>query len=407
MRSKILVLGLGFVFAVSCAPGAKSTTAEDENNVGHKLESVTGLRSVDGLQAQTVTLFDPTIKKIHQFDLSNMTWIKTVPVLIPSEKHYVLDAGDSNYIVDLSLKHLSIFSGNSEPLHNPVRFQGTPKSAAFRPDLGWLVIYDDLQSVGVLQLSPTGELQQSYVFGSIVDGDRSIVAGDLQDSGELILALSDSSVAVVNLQASLAAQPKSWVADIHTTTLKKINWLAPIPNHAGRILMKTADQVLLYDLGTKVVVQSLAVDSEDVIKLSKSFDPHVVVTEGSRSMKLIYSDGNNLLTRSFDLKDSVHSILSSDLDLRNDNWTYVFLKNHTGFSWFNDINQETDGRQLVRFRLSDKLALQNKAIDDKAQIRLSPNFVFALYPSVLGYAKKVSILGEEQSAISKFNLKRF
>jgi len=286
--------------------------------------------------------------------------------------------------------------------------QGVPKSAAFRPDLGWLVVYDDLQSVGVLQLSSFGEVQKTSVFGSIVSGDQSIVSGDLLDSGHLVLALSDNSIADVDLQASLAAQPPRWVSTIAATTLAKINWLAPIPRHPGRLLMKTADQVLLYDLNTRSVLQSIAVDSDDVIKLSKSFDPHVVVSDGTRAMKLIYSDGNTLSTRSFELKDSaLHSILSSDLDLLNDNWTYVYLKNRIGYSWFNDVNQETDGRQLVRFRLSDKLALQSKAIDDKAEIRLSANFIFALYPSVLGYAKKISILGEEQSSVSKFNLKKF
>jgi len=124
MRSKFLLLSLALIFA-SCAP-IKSSTAGDENVVGQKLEAVTGLRTVDGLQAQNVTLFDPTIKKIHQFDLSTMTWLKTIPVLNVNEKHYVLDSGNSNYIVDLSLKHISIFSKDNADLHNPIRFQSDP-----------------------------------------------------------------------------------------------------------------------------------------------------------------------------------------------------------------------------------------------------------------------------------------
>lgn len=405
MRSKFLFLFLVLGLA-SCAP-VKSDTADDENVLGQKLDSVSGLRTVDGLQAQKVTMFDPTIKKIHQFDLSNMTWLKTLRVLNTSEKHYVLDSGNLNYIVDLSLKHISIFDRDSNATHNPVHMMGNPISAAFRPDLGWLVVYDDLQSVAVMKLSNEGQVLDSYVFGAVVDGGRSIVSGDLQDDGSLVLGLSDNSIAVVDLQASLNAQPKKWISSVHATTLSRISWIAPVPNRVGRLLMKTSDQVVLYDLPSKTVLQDLSINSNDVVKLSKSWDPHVVVSDSSTSMKLIYTDGNTLQGRSFVLRDFVYSVLNSDLDWRNDSWTYVYLKNTKGFSWFNDVNQKTEDRQLVRFRISDQLALQSKSIDNKAQIRLSSNFIFALYPSVLGYAKKVSILGDEEASVSKFNLKRF
>lgn len=405
MRFKFLILFL--VLGLSSCAQVKSDTAADENILGQKLDSVSGLRTVDGLQAQKVTMFDPTIKKIHQFDLTSMTWLKTLSVLNANEKHYVLDSGNLNYTVDLSLKHISIFDRDSNANHNPVRMMGNPISAAFRPDLGWLVIYDDLQSVAVIKLSNEGQVMDSYVFGAVVDNGRSIVSGDLQDDGSLVLALSDNSVAVVDLQASLNAQPKKWISTLHTTSLSRINWIAPVTNRIGRLLMKTSDQVVLYDLSSRAVLQDLSVDSKDVVKLSKSGDPHVVVTEGSSNMKLIYTDGNTLQSRSIALRDFVYSVLNSDLDLRNDSWTYVYLKNTTGFSWFNDVNQKTEDRQLVRYRISDQLALQSKPIDNKAQIRLSPNFIFALYPSVLGYAKKVSILGEEETSISKFNLKKF
>ena len=406
MRFKFLLIVSAVVALAACAP-MKSETAGDENVVGQRLDSVSGLRTVDGLQAQRVTMFDPTVKKIHQFDLTSMTWLKTLVVLNPSEKHFVLDSGSLNYVVDLSLKHISIFDRDSNPNHNPVRMMGNPVSAAFRPDLGWLVVYDDLQSVAVIKLSSEGQVLDAYVFGAVIDGGRSIVSGDLQDDGSLVLALSDNSIAVVDLQASLSAQPKKWISSVHATSLSRINWIAPVPNRIGRLLMKTSDQVVLYDLPSKTVVQDLSVVSKDVVKLSKSWDPHVVVSDGSTSMKLIYTDGNTLQGRSIALRDFVYSVLNSDLDLRNDTWTYVYLKNTTGFSWFNDVNQKTEDRQLVRYRISDQLALQNKTIDNKAQIRLSQNFIFALYPSVLGYAKKISILGEEEASVSKFNLKRF
>lgn len=405
MRFKILLLLAGSV--LSACGAVKSDNAADENVIGQRLDSVTPLRSSDGTQKNTVAVYDPVIKKVHQFDLTDMSLQRTLAVLNVTEKHYVLESDGSRYLVDLSLKHISIFDENGNAQHNPIFLQGKPVSAAFRPDLGWLVVYDDLQSVGVIKLSPSGEVLQARVFGAVVDGARSIVSGDLQDDGSLVLGLSDSSIAIVDLQASMNSSPQRWVTTVYATTLKKINWIAPVPHRVGRLLIKTTDQVLLYDLSTQTVIQDLSVDSNQVVKLSKSLDPHVVVSDSTTSMKLIYSDGNTLQGRSFTLRGYVNSVLNSDLDLQNDNWTYVYLKNSTGYSWFNDLNQKTDDRQLVRYRLSDQLALQNKPVVNQAQLKLTHNFMFALYPSVLGYAKKISIMDDSETSISKFNLKKY
>jgi hypothetical protein len=405
-KTKIIFCLSSLVLISSCGPVAQSDGNADV--IGQKLESITPLRATDGEQKKKVSLYDPVVKKIHQFDLNQMTVLRTLPVLFPSEKHFVLDSGSSNYIVDLSEKHISIFDRFSIPQHQPIQMQGVPRSAAFRPDLGWLIVYDDLQSVGVLKLSDEGQVVDKYIFGSVVDGTNSIVSGDLLDDGRLVLALSDNSLSFVDLQASLALKPKpKWIATNQPTTFTKINWIAPLAANKNRLLIKTNTQIILYDHSTQAVVQSLDVYSGDVIKLSKSFDPHVVIKTGPTSMKLIYTDGMALLSRAFELKDEVLPILHSDLDLKNDKWTYVYLKNTHGYSLFNDVNQRVEQRQLVRFRISDKLPLQNKAIQDRTQIKLTSDFYFALYPSVLGRAEVYSIESEQMKKMEKFNLKKY
>lgn len=405
MRFKLFLLLAMAVFA-ACAPVEKNDT-KNENIIGQELQTVSPLRTSDGSRAQDVTLFDPVIKRLHQFNLVAMTFIRTVSVLNPNEKHYVLDSGDSKYIVDLSLKHISIFDRNSAANHNPIRFQGSPRSSAFRPDLGWLVVYDDLQSVGVLQLDTDGRVLRSHVFGAVVANGKSIVSGDLLSTGELILALSDNSLAIVDLEASLNAQPRRWVATVFATNLAKVNWIAPLHNRADRLLIKTADEIVLYDLTNRLGIQARTIESDDIYKLSKSYDPHVLLRTGERSMQLIYSDGNQLLTRSFELLDLAAPVLRSDLDLQRDYWTYVYSSVQPRITLFNDINQEEAGRQLVRYRVSDQLALQKKTIDDRTQVHLGPDFMFALYPSVLGFAKRISIEDSSEIKVEKFNLKKY
>jgi hypothetical protein len=142
IQESILLFAVATLF-FSCGQGNKSGD-DGDHMIGQKLESIAPLRASDGEQKQKVSLYDPVVKKIHQFDLNQMGVLRTLAVLNPDEKHFVLDSGTSNYIVDLSEKHISIFDKNSNPQHEPIQFLGVPKSAAFRPDLGWLVTYDDL-----------------------------------------------------------------------------------------------------------------------------------------------------------------------------------------------------------------------------------------------------------------------
>ena len=398
----IFIMGLT-AFVTACGPAVQSDGNEDI--IGQKLEAMTPLKTSDGEQKSKISVYDPVIKKIHQFDLGRMAVLRTVPVLFPDEKHFVLDSSDGRYVVDMSEKHISIFDSQSNPQHQPIQLLGTPRSAAFRPDLGWLIVYDDLQSVGVLKLNSEGQVLKSKIFGSIVSGDRSIVSGDLADDGQLILALSDNSLAFVSLDASLATE--KWTSTIQTTGFTKINWIAPIPGKSNRLFIKTSNKIILYDYATQTVIQDLDIISGDVMKLSKSFDPHIVILTGKTSLKLIYTDGNSLVVRSFEAKEEVPLFLNSDLDLKNDWWTYVSLKNYSGNAFYNDVNLKLVQRQLVRYRISDKLVLQSKAVPDRAQIKLGSDYFFALYPSVLGMAEKYSILSDHVTQMKNFNLRKY
>ncbi|MFZ3231389.1 MAG: hypothetical protein WA160_14360 [Pseudobdellovibrio sp.] len=416
MRFNVICTAFISCFAIShlvaCAP-SKINDKGNENVIGQKLEAMTPLRATDGSEKQTIAIYDPIVKKVHQFDLNLMIVDRTLSVLNPDDQHFVLHSGLSNYIIDLSEKHVSIFDKNSVPQHQPVKFQGKPISSAFRPDLGLLIIYDDLQSVGVIKLAQDGQVLDSHTFGAVVSDDNSIISGDLRDDGHLILGLTDNSIADVDVQACLSA--KTWLPPvIHMTTLTKINWIAPLAgilNH--KLLIKTNDQVVLFDLNTNTIIDHMDIKSTDVIKLSKSYNPHVIVSTSLSSMDLIFTDGNFLKKRSIQILNSaandqyVYPILSSDLDLANDTWTYVYIKKYYGNILFNNVNERTENRTLVRMRVSDGLSLQSKQIVDNAQIKLGADFFFALYPSVLGKAQKFSIADDSSQVIERFNLKKF
>lgn len=66
-----------------------------------------------------------------------------------------------------------------------------------------LVTYDDGSSVAMLKLDANGNVTAKWSGGPVLDNGTgtppSISAGDVDDAGQLILGLSDNSIAVVNL----------------------------------------------------------------------------------------------------------------------------------------------------------------------------------------------------------------
>lgn len=396
---KLSVTVLSFAFLNGCA--VKKTDTANENILGNKLESIAPTKSADGTQKNTIVLFDETIQQIHEFDLSSLRRTRGFKVLNPAEKHFVLNDPEGRYIVDFSLKHISIFDKNSNAQHNPIQFLGRPVSSAFRPDLGLLIMYDDLKNIGILKLLPDGHVVQSGLFGSVVLDDKSISAGDLMGDGSLVLSLSDDSIIIVDVQQSLTQ--KQLVFTQQATTLSNISWIAPVSNSPNRIFMKTSTQAVLYDLPSASIVSQMAIS--DIEKLSKSKDPHMIDRVDSSTARLVYTDGISI--KAVTLYKQTATILGSDLDLSAKTWTSVELNSDRGFFLFNDINRVREKRYIKRYQVPGMLALQSLVLPDEAQIKLGADYFFALYPSELGYAEKTQIQEGTTQILKQFNLIQF
>jgi hypothetical protein len=406
MDSKIgqsAVLLVCFLGLVGC--NTKIVDTENEHLVGARLEAIAPLKASDGNQKNKIVIFDETIHKIHEFDLFQMKCTRSLDVLFPTLKHFVLNDEEGNYIVDFTEKSLSVFDKNSNRQSDAISFVGKPVSAAFRPDLGYLVMYDDLKNISLLKILPDGHIAKARVFGALANGVSTISAGDLTDDGRLVLGLSDNSILIVDIEASLN-QPSNnsfLVSSAQATNLSAISWLGQVPNKPGLFFLKADGQVALYNINTGSVLQTLSVGL--VSKYSKSGSPHMIDYFGDAQNRLIYTDGNSIKT--ILLYMDRMDILSSDVDLTLNAWTTISLPSYTGDYIFGDVDANKKFRNLKKFQLSSMMAIQSKPLPDNTQIKIGNDFIFALFPSELGYAEKISILNQNTTSIKQFNLKSF
>lgn len=385
-----------------------SGDSEDNYNLGNPTKSVASLTTPDEGQSQSLVLFDKTVRRIHHFDVTNMKHKRSFAVRNPQADHFVLYGNNGNYIIDLSLKELTIFDKFDRAQHAPISFQGTPRSAAFLPSKGLVVIYDDLMSVGMMKLGNSGEVLNKWVGGANVAGYSNISAGDLNADGKLILGLSNGSIVVIN-DLEKCMDDKSWGnLDPFITGLGDIKWLAPLPHQPNQVLVRTESQIVLLDIAARTQLASYSYGYDRVMKLSKFNDPHIILRSGGK-VKIIYAENSQIKEKVYVPRvdtNEVYYILSSNLDLVKDSWSFVDSKDPVTYI-FNDPDTTKKSRRFARYRFSDFLSTNNSVVVNDTQVELGQDFIFSLYPSELGYAVRTDIDTERKSELKLFNMKFF
>lgn len=401
MRKSLMVLA-ALAFFSACAPGP--STEKDEHNIGEPLEDVSTPTAPSSVQndpnasARRLSLFDRTTRKIHLFDLEQMSHVKSFSVSSPKDEHFVLSHPYGNYVIDLSLKQATVLTAGGVVQPAALRFSGKPRSAAFDPERGVLVVYDDMASVGLLKVPESGLISQNSWVGGPLFGEETISAGDLdRTSGELLLITKSGSLQTVNIEQSL--QSKSWQYTTQTLPVSGVNWVAPLQG-TTRVLLRTPSRLVLYDRASNQVVRDMDISSVTAEKLSKRGWPHLIART-SGELRLIYPVGDNFAVRS--LYRQAERVLVSELNPDLNQWVFVAGGSQKVLTLFGEMDSE--GQKLLRrYRLSDMMAVDQRSLSSKAQVRLGPDFVFSLYPSELGLAEKSDLDGSSVRQIKAFNI---
>lgn len=395
---------------LSACTGELYSPYDDENIIGSKLDSVSSLsdyQNEDSSSAkQVVSLFEPTTRKIHQFDLNQMTHKGSLSVKFPNEEHFVLYNRIGNFTVDLTLKHISVYDSQGQAQHDPIGLNGTPEAAAFRPDLGYLVIYDNLSSVGILKMNVTsGAVEKAWVGGPILEEDSSIVSGDLDGNGNLVLALNDGRLAIVDIEQSL--DQKQWVFSTITTPYNQMVWLSPVAGSPDQVLIHSnEDKLVLFDTSAETALDEvdLSDDVYRILKYSKTLDSHIIVQRKSykNPAELFYVKNSQIKVRS--LSSITTQFMHSHLDLQNDRWTLI-SSGRDSQSKYNTLDEFQIQRNVSQYQFSTMLSIGQQRLPDQAKLKLASNFIFALFPSELGYATRIDVLSGEQRELKLFNVK--
>jgi hypothetical protein len=384
MLSKAILL-IGASVLLAACDGVYYNPERPTNLIGTKLEDMSSLNDDAGNDINKIVVYDQTVSRIHQFNLDNMNIERSLPVLNPGIPHNVLYNLTGNYVIDFTTKHISFYDRLGTPTHNPIRFVGTPISAAFRPSLGLLVVYDSLMSVGILKVNGSGSVLQARKVGSDLGSNRTIAAGDIDDGGRLILALSDGTIVKVDLDATLSSGVWTLTGAPIVTGLTDINWVAPVRGQPNQVMVATKDKMAVVDTSVGAVIGTPTTLDGSIVWRSKGIDAHILTSSYSTSgVRIYYVSGSAVLSKK--LQRASGGITHSRLDLSSDDLTFVTAGSYKWRANSLDSSNEPVDRMIRQWRFSDLDAQLEEKVVDGAKLALAKRSVFALMENKLGWA---------------------
>ncbi len=401
MLSKLILLALAATLFSACSP--KPVDKNEDYIIGQKVKDVSSLTSDQGTAQTQIAIYDKTVDRIHQFNLSEVKLERSLAPAKPGGEHAILYHQSGNYVIDIAGKYVGVYNRDGQLFPQSGMFYGKPKSVAFRPTTGYLVTYDDGASVAMLKLDADGNVAAKWSGGPVLDDGSghppSISAGDVNDSGQLILGLSNNAIAIVDLDASMNAH--TWQFTTFATTLNDIKWLAPVNGSPNQIFVRSLGRISLFDLTTHTELDFKLIDENTYkVKTSKNYDPHVMLID-SHNVTIYYVKNSHFESR---VNPTLpNSLLSSRLSLANDTLTWV----NSQYSYWFEVdkpNEYKETRTLKRWRVSDMWSNSEWVpMPNEAELEITPTHVFELFPAKYGLAYFYNINDGSKVRLEKFN----
>ncbi len=405
MDFKFLLL-LVFAINISCSDESSSDKNPNSGHIGVEATTVSNgdlafnVGMVD--EGEPLLLYDSYSESIQSFDFENLSieW----SVKYPNEQviSALLSGSDGSFAVVLENKSATSISKDGIISSDDLDFQGTPQSYAYDRESGYLVIYDDLGSVGMIKYKSDGSIESSLLLGPLLSDDQLVYAGDIDPSGNLFLSMNDKSLLKIDLAATIEAQ--SWVFETLYTNDEIITWLAPSQSSAGYLIATDNSKVLSIEVATGDLKDSLEFD--DISSSSKTKEPHLVLTakDAQETSVANVSEGGSL---------AVTSVNVPSTSLRSRSFQYgqrlAYPYGLQNSSYFTSLDMDEgvlsyiSSSRFVSLRLSDSLVTASHDLDG-GDLFVTPTSIVSVYDSVLGYLKKTEVEGGKVTELKAYNL---
>ena len=390
----LIFIAMSVVLACSNGSGSRQAHSPDNTNtIGDSLQTYMPRYMLGMDNKNIITAYDENVKRIHQFDLTSSSLVRSFPVR-RANKHNILTGRTGSYVIDIADGNLDLITEDGNSTDIPLSFPGTPATAAFSPEEGIFAIVDEFDSIGLLEVNEQGAIVNSWMGGSKLGEQNVALAGDVLSGARLVVSMSDNSLAIIDIRATM--EQKTWVFESTEAFSSSIDWIARVPNQENWILATSQESLFIYDIANKVVLDELSLSNKRILGRYRDLSPHVYMedvasgesgTTTTTQNAQIYIIGTDGTLSTYALQSNLYQVDYSVIDAEQ--------------GILSVIEQST----VYRVRLEDNLVLTRVESKSGAKTGITSDYIFFQYNSALGFCEKASYeQSEEIETIEGFNI---
>jgi hypothetical protein len=376
------------ITALTLSCGSATSLDTNDFEVGRRPEFFSAAYLWQAGDANSVVVVDREGHTVQQFTLEPFEHVRSLPLPLEYEEQGVVASHDGSYYITIAADEYAILGQDGRVDRNPVELLGSVTSIAFDPVHHLAVLSDEFQSMALLVLSPDGEVVGSWKAGSLFDEDKYVVAGTMLADGRLILSLGETTIAVIDVQKSVASQ--KWEYDsFEVPDAKQMSWLAAVPGQESLVMVADGTRVVVLDVDAEKVFDELPLEGAEILGKFRDYVPHVITRDvsGTDVNTVIYVKKSGKLGDT-SIKGTTNKQITQTLFDRDRDVLTIVYDPDTNYSWSWDDERYYAPQEVYRFRLADSLAMDRTEVDTDVRSVPTPDWNFLLYPSALGKAER-------------------
>lgn len=404
MASLILAFLIG-----SCS---YSTAADNEKGKIGKIPTFYSSAYVSkDTDANLMAMIDFPALRLQEFVLEPLSLKRSFGLPFAGDDQSVIASANGQYFLVISGADYAIIRSDGKIDKNKVELPGTIESVAFDSAQNYLVLADKYQTVAVLSLNQSGEIIESWKGGPLVN-DKFVMAGEMLDNGRLLFSLGETTLAVIDVAATLKNGSWTYTADVsepfEIADAKSMTWIASVPDFPNLAVVLDSNRLMMIDLNTQAITGTpIDLTGLTQIAISKDLTPHVITSSSSQRAADVatihyVNKSGNLVSQS--LKITTAYLSKSFLDLDNDVLALSFDTDKDIFDTPKEVTYSE--KEVFRYRLSDSMLMDQTEIKQQVKAGISPNYILNQFNSVLGYVERWRYGRDPQPVkLQNYNLK--
>ena len=354
-------------------------------------QSFAGLWSGDGANQLIATeRHGGTFTLFHQ-DPFSAAQTHLMPLAEANE--LILPSQDGQYFLAASSAGYAVVKADGTVTLNPLPMTGAPQAMAFSPAANLAVLTDDQQSIVLLRLDATGTIQGSFKGSSQMPNGQWVISGAMQSDGTYAAALSGTSMAIIDIPASIAAQAwKVRAFDVNGASF--MAWTTFLPGLAfNAVMILDADRLVTVNTDTGAILDQKNLGSATILAYGQSMTPYLITQSqdqlAAQKNDLVYSASAGKLG-SVTFQGCSETISASWLDA-SAGLAVAYDPRLSIGNGPNPYSAYDDAQYVIaRFHLNDGSALDVSTADIRMRLRLRTGFMFGTYASALGVAERLT-----------------